>query len=304
MSQNYQIFKEWPLHHEYDQHDLSIFLQETYWAIHLHREKTFPITIRNDAGDLVLFCCFALHNQTWKSPFFAPHSAYFCNSLQDEIILNRLVIAFLKKIGNYPIEIKLPPLSELQAKLNNTYKISLVELNHILPVQKQSNLKLHIREKEKVRKLKGLRKKNLKFSIIPAHEYENSYITLMQWRKSKGHENQIPLHTIIKLKENFMQQYYFIRLEDDHDLVALAIVIRENSVSLYTYIVMSNPYHSSEEFTLLMWDKIYDLAKDLKVQYIDMGTSMLHHTINKGLASYKSAIGGNLCRKYSITNPC
>ncbi|MFQ3215167.1 MAG: hypothetical protein ACJAT1_001426 [Marivirga sp.] len=300
MSQNYRIFKEWPCQTEYDQCDISIFLQKSFWEIQINDAQTYPLCMRDQKGELIAFCCFAKLASSWKSPYFAPYSRIFATSSVTYDIYCVLALDYLQQAKASPLDLFLPANYPYPTLFGQSRQIKQVEISHQLPVNQANNLMMQIRESEKIRRLKKLKAKAYITTELAGEDFQPYYKILLDWRAQKGHKNPIPLSTLTKLKEQFPTNYHFIRLQKEKQLLGLAIFIQENNDTIYTYIVLSNPFNTADEYTLLLWDKIYEVAKSLGVKNIDMGTAMLDGKINKGLASYKTSIGGQTARKYNF----
>jgi hypothetical protein len=256
--------------------------------------------MRDQKGELIAFCCFAKLASSWKSPYFAPYSRIFATSSVTYDIYCVLALDYLQQAKASPLDLFLPANYPYPTLFGQSRQIKQVEISHQLPVNQANNLMMQIRESEKIRRLKKLKAKAYITTELAGEDFQPYYKILLDWRAQKGHKNPIPLSTLTKLKEQFPTNYHFIRLQKEKQLLGLAIFIQENNDTIYTYIVLSNPFNTADEYTLLLWDKIYEVAKSLGVKNIDMGTAMLDGKINKGLASYKTSIGGQTARKYNF----
>jgi len=305
MRQKYQIFEEWPETEIEGQFQFSLFSKRKYWRIHLSEERVLPLSLKQD-GDLKAFFCFYISDNELQTPFKAP---YFQPYLADRSAFEEYIVsikAYLRQNKTSSrLAFVLPAFSELQLGIrSNRCQINSVVISHYIKVDENTSFLAQMTGKganRKRRKLRQLLNEDFQVSIVQNHEFAKNYKVLEGWRKEQNHRNIIPLEQMLKMKQSFPASYQMLKVNRYFRTIGLAIFIKEKPGIYYTYILLKDT-QTKEDINLLLWNAIYEIAQSDGVSIIDMGTSMLQNgKINKGLAAYKTAIGGILTRKYAIS---
>ncbi len=303
MQQKYQIFEEWPEAREEERLSFSLFTRSVYWQIHLTPKNMYPLCLRLN-NDLVAFFCFAIDNNQLHTPFRAP---YFEPYLNKDYNTGELLTSLFNYLKLKKFTLNITPNLEFPLNLllkNNYFKINKVQLAHYLAVHSNTSFAQLFNgpgSERKLRKLKQLSKLPHKVEQIEKHNYMSCYEELLNWRAQKKHINTLPLITFSKLIRQFPKRYIMLQATKGEVALAIAVIVKPKPDNFYAYAVIQNPNYR-EEANLLLWQAIYELAQQSGVSRIDLGTSMSYDgRINKGLARYKSIIGGVACRKYTFS---
>jgi hypothetical protein len=304
MRQKYQIFEEWPETEIEDQFQFSLFSRQRYWKNHLEEEQILPLSLKQD-GQLKAFFCFQINENTLqtpvKAPYFEPYlfdksSLYECllivkDYLKKHYITSQLAFTFPSSFNIQPI------------LLENSCQITDVAISHYLSVSKEQTFMEQMLGKgasRKRRKLRQLLEEDYQVGHVARHEFAKYYKILAQWRKEQNHRNIIPYEHMLKQYQSFPDQYHMLKVNRYFKTIGLAIFIKEKPETYYTYILLKDT-QIKEDINLLLWNALYQKAQKEDISIIEMGTSMLANgKINKGLAVYKSAIGGIITKKYTL----
>ena len=99
----------------------------------------------------------------------------------------------------------------------------------------------------------------------------------------------------------FPDEYQAFQLNKNGILVGTVFFLKVNEKIIYVYSLIINPLFDVAEPSLLLWNAVYEWAQKHDISIIDMGTSMNPiGGINKNLARYKTFIGGEYYRKYTL----
>jgi len=304
MSQKYQIFEEWPESEWQAIADCSLFIRKSYWQVHLSNSQMLPVSVFNN-GALSAFICFAKIENQISTPYKAPYLRPFIKtgeSLEDILVL---IIQYLKlKNPQSVIRINLAEAIKSKDIIDSTLcQISTIDISHAIIVSKIISFTTYIGKNgadRKKRKLQQLLKQHYTLQSVDAEAYHLNYELLVKWRNLKGHQDMISPTEMHKLKERFPENYKMLKLSHHTEIVGLAVIVKECSNCYYVYILLKKP-EEQEDLNLLLWNGIYEMARSENIRTIEMGTSMLPNgRINRGLARYKTAIGGKTTRKYTL----
>ncbi|WP_340153312.1 hypothetical protein [uncultured Marivirga sp.] len=303
MRQNYQISEHFPSKSEEEVLKFSVFAQKSYWLLHLALEKILPITVYDDKGQIVAFWCFYKQKQKLSTPFNAPFfTPYFASEVDISLVCEN-VFSYCKEKYNCSIEFTLQSdtLSTDHFFLMPSLKIKKVDLASRLTVSDKSFVE-HIRQERKKRKLKSLLSANqYRVSNVDIDNWADEYQENLNWRAKKSHQNLISVENMSKAKLQFPDVYHALKIEIDSILVGNVFFLKVNDMTLYVYSLIIDPSSNLKEPSLLLWNSVYNWAQQNGFSIIEMGTSMLPDgNINKNLARYKSYIGGEFYRKYTL----
>ncbi|MBK6263823.1 GNAT family N-acetyltransferase [Marivirga sp. S37H4] len=302
----YSIFEEWPESEWEELMNFSLFTKKGFWELRKSEIKYVPLTVKNPAGKIISFWCFARLEGEWKTPYQAP---YFEPFIIDENLLPVLIpqiISHLKSKYHQKISFILPPAFNQISKAiihtiteNNGF-IEKVEISNYLAIKANRTFKENIQQKRKKRKLKSLLNSNYNIKEAEPNEWESLYQQLLDWRQLKGHRNLISKEWMLKAKTAFPDAYQCLQLRDGQNLIGLVFFMRTKSNSYYIYSLITNPDFDKDNPGLLLWNALYELAQKENVQYIDMGTSMINNKINRGLLHHKLALGSVMTKKHTL----
>jgi len=172
------------------------------------------------------------------------------------------------------------------------------EVSSIIPVDKSGlSVRMKISERQKARKAE----KMFSFSMCKPNEYKTIYDFILTCR----HERQQTLslswkevrNTISKLPDRFM----CFKLAGATDIAAAAIVIRVSDKIWYTFYYAHTATYNKVSPVVHLLECIYNKAASEKVKLIDLGTSMLHDTINKPLLHFKESVGAVTVPKFTFS---
>lgn len=303
----YSIYEEWPDYNQEHKGDFNLFALEDFWNLRTLEVKYLPISVRNLSGELVAFWCFAQLENDWTSPYKAPYFEPFIKEGNDLSDILPQVISYLKAKADHKIIITLPPLFLLKEKslvssfTKERAEIVNIEISSYLFVSRENSFVDNIRRKRKRRQLKKLLHASISIEEAKSDEWATNYQLLLGWRQQKGHKNLIDAQFMSRAKAILPTRFRGLLLRNDSAPLAIAVFLKVRKDCYYVYALITNPAFHKENFSLLLWNKLYELAQKENVQYIDMGTSMEQpNLINKGLLRNKISIGAILSRKYSI----
>ncbi|PTB97605.1 hypothetical protein C9994_02240 [Marivirga lumbricoides] len=304
----YSISEEWPDFDHEHMRDSNLFTHRKFWNLRESEVDYLPLSFsREDTGELIAFFCFAQWNNEWKTPYLAP---YFYPYVKKESLLPEilnLLISYLKNKKHLTISITLAPLFLLNEKrmlidlINAGFTIAEVEVTSYLVVKTGISFIQHIVNRRKKRRLKSLLGSELSIKEISNEGWSQYYQQLVGWRKIKGHQNLISTEFMDDAKIELPENFRGLVLNDTYQTLCLAIFIKVNSTCFYVYSLITNPDYPKENFPLLLWNALYEIAQRENIPFIEMGTSMKKEgLLNKGLLRYKVSVGGRMSKKYTV----
>lgn len=299
MRQNYQISEQFPSPEEEEALGIPVFLLQDYADLFNRTKSISPVLIRDSKHQLVAFWVFSEENNCWFSPVSAPFS---CPQVYNEMSFEKsckMSFSFLRDKLSKPIQFIYNPLFSGFIKFQN-YRVLNVELNHYIEIDQDSFMN-KLPQKRRKQKLRALKRGDYAVEYIGIDQWESIYKQNLRWRIEKGHQNFIPLKLMLQFKNAFPENYLGFQLKNSNELIGCAFVVKVSHKYLYLYSLITNPEYDKYEPSLLLYDKIFDYAKENDIQLLDLGTSMkLNGDIHKNIANYKKDIGALAMRKYTF----
>lgn len=267
---------------------------------------TFYIRNQNSIEGLVHFY---IENDQAVSPRRSPYGSFIFSDALTENDLRKFV-AFcekeLKKRKINTLTLKNRPeiyavqksklLNDVLTKLN--YIVELEETSAIIEVTEQSfDSRLHKSEKKRLRKC---RENGLTFEKTDLSQLQKIYTFLDVCRKEKGYSLSMTYPEIQKLAEAFSDRIMLTAVVDKNKIVAANI-----SIQVYQH-VLYNFYHDhTSEYdhlspVVLLNEGLYLFCQENKIEFLDLGTSMIEGKLNESLFNFKVNLGAKASRKLMV----
>lgn len=303
MRQNYQILEQFPSKREEEALGFSVFARKNYWLLHLSENQLLPVAVYDENNSLLSFWCFYRNSRKLITPFNAP---FFTPYFSEKGNMNSLC----KKVFNYCraqydtsmiVTLNSDSISELNLDLTPSLKVKNVALASRMIVSDKGFLN-QIQQVRKKRKLKSLMSAD-DFEVLKVdiENWAEIYKENLKWRQEKDHLNFMSGDKMLKSKMQFPDEYQAFQLNKNGILVGTVFFLKVNEKIIYVYSLIINPLFDVAEPSLLLWNAVYEWAQKHDISIIDMGTSMNPiGGINKNLARYKTFIGGEYYRKYTL----
>ncbi len=142
--------------------------------------------------------------------------------------------------------------------------------------------------------------KNLGFEITTTHIQSFNFLQdIMEWNQSRGYKSSITEDRLIRQVSSFPDRYFVISIYQKERAVAHALAVKLTSDSLYYFLSGINPKNQNSITGELIMTSLIKLAADLKVDFLDFGTSALEDEPNHNLMFFKSKSANEYSNKYT-----
>ena len=101
-----------------------------------------------------------------------------------------------------------------------------------------------------------------------------------------------------KTAKTFPNDFLFFEVTEGERRVAAAIVVKVCKTILYTFYYAHDRTYDKFSPVVFLLGGIYSFAKDSKIEWIDLGTSMNGGKVNVPLLHFKASVGGKLSPKF------
>jgi len=156
--------------------------------------------------------------------------------------------------------------------------------------------KIKASERQKLKKTAGL----FDFEQLEIHDLKRVYSFISQCRHERAQSLSMTLRDLQKTISVFPDRFFLFRVGTESEIVAAAIVIRVSNEVLYTFYYAHAQKYNRLSPVVYLISGIYDFATHHKYKMIDLGTSMIKHSINRSLLHFKKSIGGITSKKFTF----
>jgi len=159
--------------------------------------------------------------------------------------------------------------------------------------------------KKKIKKLvdkigaESIRKRK-KAGLTTTHHSIGNFEFLKQirkWNEKRGYLVAVDENLLIHQVSLFPERYFLINLQNDNEIVGLALAVRLTSTSLYYAMSAINPQFNISHGGELIVGELFKLAAKLSVDFIDLGSSDLESGANHNLIFFKSKFSNDSSNK-------
>lgn len=124
---------------------------------------------------------------------------------------------------------------------------------------------------------------------------------IRDWNRSKGYEVNLQESRLIYQVSEFPERYFLITLSRDGVAIAHTLAVKLTQDSLYYYQSAIDPKVTLKNLGDLLLMRLFQLAVDEKVEFIDLGTSELSTGANHSLMFFKSRFSNDISTKLTWT---
>lgn len=159
--------------------------------------------------------------------------------------------------------------------------------------------------KKKIKKLvqkesAKLQKKNKNSGLKSSYSSISNFGFLKEirsWNALKGYEVAIDENRIVQQVSEYPDRYFLITVSKDSVVIGYSLGVKLTSDSLYYFLSAINPKTPVKNGGELILNELFQLAVDLKVNFIDLGSSDLEERANHSLMFFKSRFSNDICNK-------
>jgi len=138
------------------------------------------------------------------------------------------------------------------------------------------------------------------FNICTSVEYKRVYDFIYTCRKERNQTLSLSWRELKRTLSGLPNRFLFFNLTDEKNIVAAAIVIRVSETIWYTFYYAHVSTYNKVSPVVYLLSCIYDCAAKEKVKLFDLGTSMLHTSVNKSLLHFKQSVGAKTTAKHTF----
>jgi hypothetical protein len=145
-----------------------------------------------------------------------------------------------------------------------------------------------------------IRKKMKSNSLFSSYNYISNFDFLKKmkdWNTQKGYEFNINEDLLVRQVSSYPDRYFLIKLQQGDQIVGYALAVKLTSNSIYYFLSAFDSAMNltgGGEFLLL---ELFLLAKDQKVDFIDLGSSNVREGPNYNLMFFKSRFSNEISSK-------
>jgi hypothetical protein len=111
---------------------------------------------------------------------------------------------------------------------------------------------------------------------------------IKNWNHAKGHTSVVNENLLIHQVSNFPDRYFVISVVQEGKAISHALAVKLTGNSLYYYLSASNPKILHKVTGEIVMANLFELASQLKADFLDLGSSDLGGRPNHTLIFYKS----------------
>jgi len=192
-----------------------------------------------------------------------------------------------------------PVKAEIVLKTMNKASFSVVMKaanHHIIIDENPLTGRMHPME---VRRLSKCKKQGFTFQEEAVDQTEEIYDYLRSCRKEQNLELSITKETYLMYLDQFPQNYPFISVRNNNELLAATIAIKVHRKILYSFLPGSLRKFKHFSPTVLLNEGLYNYCQDHQFEMLDLGISTEKNgTDQTTLIAFKERIGGEKSYKY------
>ncbi len=266
----------------------------------------------NSRKEILAAISFQILDNNAVSLATAPFGGFSISSNDDNDLIKNLlksIIADLKRLKYNAIVIKLaapfyigdfyPKLMESLSSFDFIKKNRAI--NHHIEVSKDAlEIKMSSMEQRKLRKCVAA---DFKFISEPRARLSNIYDFIAKCRAEKKQSLSMSLQDIENAVSQYPNSYLLFSIMNQDEIIAASICVVVNHKVLYNFYPASKHSYNSYSPTVFLLSNIYKYCQENGFEYLDLGTSMLGSSPNKGLVQFKKSMGGISSEKltYQLT---
>ncbi|WP_268036887.1 hypothetical protein [Algoriphagus sp. PAP.12] len=134
---------------------------------------------------------------------------------------------------------------------------------------------------------------------ITCHPVQNfSFLEeIRHWNRSRGYEINLDESRLINQVSEFPECYHLISIWQNETPVAHTLGVKLTPKSLYYFQSAIDPKVSIKNLGEVLLMRLFQLAVDLKVDFVDLGSSDLEKDVNHSLMFFKSKFSNDVSNK-------
>lgn len=185
-----------------------------------------------------------------------------------------------------------------EALIRSGFIVSKEAVNHHIPIT-ESDLEQIIHPMER-RRLTKCRTEKLKFSQVPATDFDRVYDYIETCRKEKGLKPSVDREQMRNYLEKFPQDYMLFVVHKDRDIYAATIAIKVIRKVLYNFLPASLERYGSLSPMVMLIEGLYEFCSEHNYDILDLGISTLPEGQHQeSLIAFKENMGGQKSLKMS-----
>lgn len=120
---------------------------------------------------------------------------------------------------------------------------------------------------------------------------------IKQWNSLKGYEENLDETQLIDQVSEYPERYFLIKLESFDKPVGLALAVKLTSYSIYYFLSALDSTTSIKNGGDFLLHELFLLAREQKVDFIDLGSSETKSRVNHSLMFFKSKFANDISNK-------
>jgi hypothetical protein len=251
---------------------------------------------------------FHVENDQATSPYRSPFGSFIFSDALTEDDLEKFILFCEAQLRNRNIKtITLKNQPEIYSPQNTMlanslfklkYKVEFEETSAVIEITEKSfDSGLHKSEKKRLRKCKD---SGLVFEQAELNQLQKIYMFLEACRKEKGYALSMSYNEIQKLAQTFPERIMLTTVIDGNKIVAANISIRVYEHVLYNFYHDHSGEYDQLSPVVLLNEGLYLFCQQNKIQFLDLGTSMIDGKLNKSLFTFKVNLGAKPSRKLLV----
>lgn len=252
---------------------------------------------------------FHIEKDEAKSPYRSPFGSFIFSDSLTENDLEKFIAFCEAQLRNRNIKtITLKNQPEIYSSRNTMlanslsrlkYKVELEEASAVIKVTDEGfDSGLHKSEKKRLRKC---RESGLTFDLIDLSQLQKVYTFLEACRREKGYALSMSYTEIKKLAEAFPDRIMLTAVIDRNKIVAANISIRVYQHVLYNFYHDHAGEYDQLSPVVLLNEGLYIFCQENRIEFLDLGTSMIEGKLNESLFTFKVNLGAKPSRKLTVS---
>ena len=127
---------------------------------------------------------------------------------------------------------------------------------------------------------------------------------ISEWNSLRGYAENLDQNSIVQQVSSFPDRYFELSLRKDEEIIAAALLVGLTPGSLYYYKSGIDPKTDFKQLGDILLHQLFLMAADLKVNFIDLGSSDLDTGANHQLIFFKSRFTNDQYNKISWSLNC
>ncbi len=233
----------------------------------------------------------------------APFGGFWCEKGVDSDTLERFirdVQTELKKLGVKKLQlVQAPKPYESSSELINflLFRLGFKQvgvLSHQFFCGSKKIKKFLESEGPKYRK--KLKAAGLSISHSPIENFE-FLDSIKQWNRRKGFQVNLDENQLIRQVSEFPSRYFLIKLTQKSKPVGYALAVKLTSNSIYYFLSALESTETIKNGGDYLLQELFSLAREQKVDFIDLGSSATEEAVNHSLMFFKARFSNDISNK-------